>query len=495
MKLAHVLTNAVPLEQTTTDTWRNVQARARDTVVQLFVQVARFNWLEPYKTPEQDESFGSGFFISHKGHILTNYHVIAQAIGIYIQIPSLGKEQLRVEIIGSCPERDIALLQLTEESAAYLKKKLGKIPFLQLGDSDKITRTQELLALGYPLAQENLKSTHGIVSGRERIFEDSYIQITAPLNPGNSGGPALDHNGFVIGINTAKMNDAHGVGYIIPINEVSGILEELGRSKLLRKPHLGAELSPATEDLVKSLGNPTPGGIYIAHIYNNFLFDKMGFKKGDMLYQINGYSIDMYGEIDVEWYEDKVDIIDLLNRLSVGDELHAVVYRRGKRIEARAQFELSTLEAIRMVYPEYEAMDFEILGGMVIMELTLNHIATFSEHPAYYHLIQYTRKESNNRSRLIVTHILPNSPAHHARSFEAGDILSHVNEKAVETLADLRNSVAKGSGKQFITFENENGALIALSIKRLLAEEDILSQIYFYKKSPLLKKLALKKTK
>ncbi len=97
---------------TKNDPWLAVQPKVKDTVVQVFSQVGEFNWLEPYKTPNQSEGRGSGFFINEDGDIITNAHVVDQAKAVSIQIPSLGKEQFEVEIIGVSFDRDIALLRL-----------------------------------------------------------------------------------------------------------------------------------------------------------------------------------------------------------------------------------------------------------------------------------------------------------------------------------------------------------------------------------------------
>ena len=161
---------------------------ARDTVVQVFAQIAELDLMQPYKTPTQYGSRGSGFFINEHGHIITNAHVIDQAHAIWIQIPSLGKRLINVIVVGICPERDIALLRVADEDVDYIRSELGYIPYLVLGDSDKVRRSDEVLALGYPLGQESLKSTTGVISGREK----NLIQMSAPINPGSSGGPLLN---------------------------------------------------------------------------------------------------------------------------------------------------------------------------------------------------------------------------------------------------------------------------------------------------------------
>jgi serine protease Do len=229
--------------------WRPIQEEIHDTVVQIFSQIAETDLLQPYKTPAQYSVRGSGFIINDKGDIITNAHVVEQAIAIWIQIPSLGKCLLDVDLVGICPERDLALLRITDEGLALLRAQKGFIPYLTLGDSDTVRRADEVLALGYPLGQESLKSTTGVISGREK----NLIQMSAPINPGSSGGPLLNVKGQVIGINTAGITEAQNIGYIIPINELCVILPELYTSKLLRKPTMGVLLINATHALTEFL--------------------------------------------------------------------------------------------------------------------------------------------------------------------------------------------------------------------------------------------------
>ena len=106
-------------------TWSEIREKSENSVVQLFVQVSVFNWLEPYKTPSQYETCGSGFFIDQAGHIISNYHVVEEASGIQIQIPAFGKKRFDVEVVGVCPKRDVALLKLSQKSLVAIVKQLG----------------------------------------------------------------------------------------------------------------------------------------------------------------------------------------------------------------------------------------------------------------------------------------------------------------------------------------------------------------------------------
>lgn len=475
------------ISKTKKNSWLDVQKKSKDTVVQVFTQVTKINWLEPYKTPEQSEAAGSGFFINSKGHVVTNYHVVAQASGIQVQLPSFGRERFDVEIIGVCPEKDVALLKLTDESLDKIKKKLKKISYLQLGDSDSILRTQEVLALGYPLGQERIKSTLGIVSGRER---SGLIQITTPINPGNSGGPLLDINGKVVGINNAAVLAAQNIGYIIPINEVKrAITKDLYKIKLLRKPTLGCIFTVATDDMVKYLDNPIPGGWYIAKIFDKGILNKIGVQEGDMLYEINGYKIDIYGELLVPWSEDKVSLIDFLNRFGVGDKIHLVIYRNGSRKDFNFTLVPSYIPAVRKIYSEFEskALDYEVIGGMVVMPISLNHVALLLENVP--ELVRYIKAEEQQNPAVVITHVLPDSQARKARVITPGSIIDKVNGEKIKTLDDFRAAIKKSKDTGFLTIIAEDKMFAALSVASILKDANMLSSRYFYTKSDLLKDL------
>jgi serine protease Do len=469
--------------------WRIVQKQATDTVVQLFVQHSIFNWLEPHKSPVQRESSGSGFFIDGHGYIISNYHVIDEAIDIKIQIPSIGKQRFDLEVVGVCPARDIALLKLTKTSFKDVTEKLNKIPFIKFGDSDQVVRTQEILALGYPLGQEKLKATQGIVSGRERMWDESYIQITAALNEGNSGGPSLSINGEVIGINTAGIAKAQNIGYIIPINDVKNVISDLRKSNFLRKPQLGCEFNFSNKDMVKFLKNPRPGGLYISKIHKNSLLGKVGIKEGDMLYEINDYKVDLYGDISVDWAEDKISILDLLNRFTIDQPINLVIYRNGKEKKIKFNFEVVKELPIRTIYTPYENVDYEIFGGMIVMNLTINHAIKMREENPF--IIKYWQRENQNEPKLIITHIFPDSETQKARVFYPGTILSEVNGKEVKTLLDFRKLIKESKKTGFLTIKSEDKQFMVLSLEKIIQEESSLASKYIFKKSKLIE--ALKK--
>jgi len=469
--------------------WRPIQERVRDTVVQVFSQVSEFNFLEPYKTPTQYSFCGSAFFINDKGDLITNAHVINQAQTIWIQIPSLGKQIIDVEVVGISPERDLALLRVKPESLATMRTMLGgTIPYLNLGDSDSVHRSDEVLALGYPLSQQSLKSTSGVISGRE----GHYIQMSAPINPGNSGGPLLNAQGNVVGINTANVPDAQNVGYIIPINDLKNILPDLYKVTLLRKPFLGVLFSNATESLTELLGNPMPGGCYVVEVVEKSTLHKAGVERGDMIYEINDLKLDQYGEMTVPWSEDKISIVDYVSRLSIGETIKLVVYRNGERKKMSAEFSQAELPAIRKVYPGYEPVDYEVAAGMVVMPLTINHIQGLAKSVSG--LAKYAELKHQTEPALIVTHIFPSSQLYRARSITVGSTLNEVNGIKVRTLEEFREALKKPVDGKFLTIKAmdnvsraSDNLIVALPYIKVLEEETVLAQNYHYQLSDTVK--------
>ncbi len=489
---------AMPLPEVTDavsgkTTWVDVQRALKDTVVQLFVQRARFNWLEPFKPPVQDESLGSGFFISEDGHFISNFHVVEEASSIHIQVPSLGKEQFAAEVVGVSPERDVALLKLTGDAHARLTKHLGRIPSLTLGNSDPIARGQEILALGYPLGGQTLKSTQGIVSGRERYPGHPYgfIQMTAPLNPGNSGGPSINTAGEVIGINSAGVLSAQNVGFIIPINEVKAALDDLYHVRLLRKPFLGGIFTMTNTETIDYFGNPDGGGWYVAHIFDDSLLKRAGVQEGDMLYEVDGFRVDRFGEVTVPWSEDKVSVLELMNRFKVGDQLNFTLYRKGSRQEISFELEQAKLPPVRQVFPDFEDVDHDIIGGMVVMNLTMNHVAMMLEGAP--HLVRYRKPARQYEPAVVITHIFANSPAYNSRVLMPGIIIQEVNGKKVETLGDFREACKAGKGGKYLTMKlldrQIDGMFIALDLEEILEKEQYLASRYYYQVSPLVREL------
>ncbi len=474
--------------------WAAVQEKARDTVVQVISQTAEVNILQPFRTPQQRMSAGSAFFINEEGELITNAHVIDEAQAIWIKIPSLGKVIIDCEVVGKSPERDLALLRPTKEGLEVIKKSLRKIPFLPLGNSDEVHRVDEVLTLGYPLGQSSLKSTAGVVSGREHINGQHSIQVDSPINPGSSGGPALNFAGEVIGISYSGIMSAQSVGYIIPINELKLVLNDLRSNRLLRKPFLGVIFNHGSADLAQYLGNPEPAGCYVVDVYQGSPLAKAGIKSGDMIYEINGYRIDEYGDLSVSWHEDKLSVIDYISRLRVGEPISMVFYRKGTKHTVKFNFDHTDLAPVKKIFPGEDVIDYEVFGGMLVQPLTLNHVmALVNNAPS---LAKYIDFKNQMEPVLVVTHIVPNSQMQRLDLLREGAIIAEVNNKQVKTLVDFRAAVKEavqsahaGKTKSLISFKTSDGVFFVLNIEKIIRDEPKLASLYQYPVSPCMKNL------
>lgn len=472
--------------------WPAIQARSKNAVIQVFTQIAQFNWFEPYKGPAHGEATGSGFFINEKGYLITNAHVVSQTVALSIQLPSMGKERLDVEVIGVSFDRDMALLKLKDEAREKLIKALGKITYLSLGDSNKVSRASRVMLMGYPLGQESLKSTVGVVSGIEHVNNRQHIQMDAPMNPGNSGGPAFNSDGEVIGINTGAIFEAQNVAYMIPINELKVALDQLfarehEENKLVRKPLLGFFLHPASPELTDYLGNPQPGGAYVPTLYKESPAAKAGIKKGDMIYEMNGNRIDVYGEMLVPGGDEKVPFLDYLAYLPDGKPVHVVVYRSGKKLEFDVDFNQKFVPVIRHVFPDFESIDYEVFGGLVVMQLTMNHLQLMSAGDP--DLCFYQLPKNQLEPALLITSIIPDSAAQRSRVLGSGAIIKEIDGVKVKTLEQFRNVIRENADKPFLKIRLRSGIVAALSTRQILCDEPRLSVINRYPLSELTKEL------
>lgn len=470
------------------DGWEKLQEVARNAVVQVFAQVAEFNWCEPYKIRREYERRGTGFFINEKGYFITNAHIVNEAKTIWIQVPAFGRKPLFADVVGFCPERDLALLRLKEKDRVLIRSKLITIPWLQLGDSDTVERTDTILVLGYPLGQYSLKSTTGVLSGRESMRGRVFLQITAPINPGNSGGPLLDKSGNVIGVAIASVFFAQNIGYAIPINELKLILDDLYNVPFVRRAYLGARFNYSSDEQATFLGNPLPAGFYINKVFKNSLLEKAGVQEGDMIYECNGYRIDAYGETEVPWLRDKVSVFDLVSRLKSGDDVYLVTYRHGKRHDVRFIFTLTDPYPIRWIYPDYESVDYELIAGMVIMQLESNHLPFLLRLMPY--LVKYEKMENKTEPMLVIAHIMPGSYAHQVRSLMPGYTIAEINGKQVKTLDQLREALAQSAQTGFVTLKTSDDIFIVFSLEKIIEQEPQLAKDFVYQVSPTVQVLA-----
>jgi serine protease Do len=467
--------------------WDILQVLAQNAVVQVFAQVARFDWLQPYKIESQFESRGTGFLISDDGLFITNAHVVSEARRIWVHIPLLGLVPLAAHVVGICPETDLALLRLQEDAITYIKQQLGSLVFFELGDSDGVKPTDTVLALGYPLGQNHVKTTSGVISGKEFIDGNFLIQITAPVNPGNSGGPLITMDGKVVGIAVAGVMEAQNVGYAIPVKELRSMLPFLKDGGLVRKPKLGIALGYANDEKARFFGNPEPAGLYIRSVVPGSLADNAGIHEGDMLYELNGYTIDAFGQAMAVGGLGRMVIYDLVTQLEIGSIVQMVVYRQGKRIDISFTYEVQLPLPIRRLYPGYEPVPYEMMGGMVIMPLSDDHMELLGAYAP--DLLSYRWERNRLKGALVITAILPGSYIYQMGTFSPGDTIRYVNNTRVHDLASLRRAIRKSVDSGLLAIKMDNDALVVLSLAKMIDDEERLSTDFVYPMSQTIKYL------
>ena len=280
------------------------------------------DWIHPYKNQSTSRSIGSGFFIDMEGHILTCSHVIDEAVKIFVEIPNRGDEKIEVEVLGLCPEMDIALLK----TKTYKNK-----DFYELHEQNYVYDIQpgeDAVAIGFPLGQDNIKYTKGIISGRQF----GRIQTDTPINPGNSGGPLLLGD-KVLGINSSGFMFANNIGYAIPISYFYLLKDNLfnPKTKLIRRPFLGLSYQNSNKPLLDINNCKCASGIYVKTVFKGSPIEKSGIKKNDIICSFADYKVDNFGLLEKEWFNEKMKIDDILGRTPNNGTIN-IEYWRGKKL-------------------------------------------------------------------------------------------------------------------------------------------------------------------
>lgn len=229
---------------------------------------------------------GSGFIISEDGYIVTNNHLVQNATKITVKL--LNNDEYIAKIVGTDPQTDIAVIKI----------KAKNLPIIQLGDSDKADVGEWVVALGNPFGLSHSLSA-GILSAKGRSSVgladyENFLQTDAAINQGNSGGPLLDLDGKVIGINTAIFSRSGGnigIGFAIPINMAKNVIDQLIKKGNVVRGYLGVKIQPLTGDLAASFGLTENKGILVAQVEPGAPADKAGIKQGDVIVSLDGQPV------------------------------------------------------------------------------------------------------------------------------------------------------------------------------------------------------------
>ncbi|HEY7697727.1 MAG TPA: Do family serine endopeptidase, partial [Vicinamibacteria bacterium] len=226
---------------------------------------------------------GSGFIVAPEGYVVTNQHVVANASEITVTL-SDGKK-LPAKLVGIDGKTDLALLKVESKEP---------LPYARFGDSETTRVGDWVVAIGNPFGLGG-SATAGIVSARGRDIQsgpfDDFLQIDAPINQGNSGGPLFNLSGQVIGINSAiySPNGGNvGIGFAIPSNLAHGVIDQLRSTGQVERGFLGVTIQPVDEDIARSLGLASEEGALVASVVSGGPADRAGIEAGDVIVAIDG---------------------------------------------------------------------------------------------------------------------------------------------------------------------------------------------------------------
>jgi len=340
----------------------------------------------------QAQSLGSGLIVDRNGVVVTNAHVIEGASRITVTL--LDGREIEADLLGADRDADLAVL----------KVKATGLPAVPLGTSSDLMIGETVVAIGNPFGLSNTLTT-GVLSavGRtvpsesgERLFTD-FLQTDAPINPGNSGGPLVNIEGTVVGINTAIISGASGIGFAIPADRARRIVDDLLRFGELRPLWTGARLLSVSPELAQRAGLPVRRGALVVKVYPDSPATKAGLQENDVLVAVNGHPIVA-----------REDVSTALYTAGVGNPVTLDV-RRGER----------TLTVTLRTVPPPQGLGLRFLEESVGLDVTVS------------------------RGALAIQRVIGGTLAAR-RGLRAGDVILGANGQEVSSTEELGREVLRG---------------------------------------------------
>ena len=349
----------------------------------------------PRSRPAQ--SLGSGFIISEDGYVITNAHVVRGADEISVRLNN--QREYTAELIGEDPRTDIALLKIDADD----------LPTVEIGDSDDVEVGEWVLAIGAPFGLDQ-SATHGIVSAIGRDLPNEtyvpFIQTDAPVNPGNSGGPLINADGEVIGVNSQIYTNSGGymgISFAIPMNVAMNVAEQLKTTGQVRRGYLGVIIQPVTDELARSFGLDDTRGALVAQVQEDTPAAAAGLESGDIITAFNGKPIKRSGQLP-----------RLVGSAPVGEPATVTVIRDGEE----ERFDVTLAE-----------LDGAMAGGGALSSYGL------SVEP----LEKADRGSLGVRYGVAIESIASDSPF--AGALETGDVILEVNRRPIRSDDDLATAL------------------------------------------------------
>lgn len=351
---------------------------------------------------------GSGLIVDREGHIVTNNHVIGDATEIEVRFSD--KTKLIAHVIGKDPDTDLAVLKVTTD------RPLSSARF---GDSSSVKVGQWVLAVGNPFGLDRTV-TLGVVSGigRENINlsrYENFIQTDASINPGNSGGPLFNLRGEVIGINTAIINFAQGIGFAIPSNMAKQVIEQLLAKGKVVRGWLGVGIQPLTAELAKKFGVTEGEGVLVNEVFEKDPAALAGIKPGDVIVRIDGAVVDSPNKLS-----------RLIATLTPGATSKIEIVR--------------DLQHVTMDVPLTERRDTTVVASISQQEEKLGVRLGLDLQDVTAALAD--RFKLREPKGVLITKVEPNSLAQ-AEGLREGDLIKEVNRMDVSSVGEFTSAMAR----------------------------------------------------
>jgi serine protease Do len=359
---------------------------------------------------------GSGFIIDPSGIIVTNHHVVENAVDLYVTLSD--RTRVRADVIYISPI-DMVLVKINAGRP---------LPAIKWGDSAKMHQGDSVIAIGDPLAV-GITVTAGIISALDRsigeTIYDDFLQTDAAINHGNSGGPLFNLDGEVIGVNTAIISAGtgfSGLGFSIPINNVKFIVEQYKKYGRVRLAYFGADVQPVTQDIADSVGLPSPQGVIISGVAPDSPAAHAKLRRGDIILKLSNISLN-----EPRTY----------NRVAAvspfGEQIPLVLWRSGAEqtlsitlVEsAKSQAPAQTSSATTTPGAATESMASTL--GMTMAPITDELRAKFKLTPS--------------QKGIVITEVQPEGIASQ-HGLNPGDVAMQIADKPIDSAEDLRQAVA-----------------------------------------------------
>jgi serine protease Do len=391
-------------------------------------------FMEPFlkQMPQKDyeqKSLGSGFIISSDGYIVTNNHVVKDADEIKVKLSN--EKEYDAKVIGKDSKTDLALIKIDAKN----------LYFLEIGNSSQLEVGAWVVAIGSPFGLEQTV-TAGIVSAKGRVLGagpyDDFIQTDASINPGNSGGPLLNLDGNVVGINTAIIRSGQGIGFAIPSDLASPIINQLKSSGEVSRGWLGVSMQNITKEIADYYKIEEGKGVLVADVFKGHPADKAGILPGDIILEINKQTI-----------HSAKDLSSAIAGFGSGKKIKVTITWKGKQITKNV-----------------------LLGKRSEMEPGQTLAKTgFDPYGFKFKEIDSALADKygipKGESGLLVLEVQKGSEAAKT-SIRQGDILKEINRftvKSIEEYEQLLKNIKKGSLFQML-FIKRTGNLIVITVKK-----------------------------